>query len=133
MNVKFYYEIPKLPDVNFDGEFYDDVGRLIVKDLRLGYSRQKSPSGIPWLPSKRAEQHGGLTLVLTGAMRASLTHSVGKDFVDVGYPLLGGKSVPKFLHEGHSKGFFPAREHLGVSINAEKEIAKLIEKVLLDD
>ena len=133
MNVKTYYEIPTLPNVNFNNKFYDDVGQLIVKDLQLGYLRQKSPSGIPWLPSKRVQQHGGLTLILTGSMRSSLTHSVGKDFVDVGYPLLRGKSIPKFLHEGHSKGYFPAREHLGISINSEAQIAKLLEKVLQDD
>ena len=133
MNIKIYYELPDLPNVNLGNEFYDDVGELVVKDLRLGYARQKSPSGVPWMPSKRVQQHGGLTLVLTGAMRSSLTHSVGKEFVDVGYPLLSGKSIPRFLHEGHSKGYFPAREHLGVSTEAEKQIAKLLEKVLQDD
>ena len=131
--IRVYFELPDLPDVNFDGKFYDAVGRIVEQDVKLGYVRQKSPAGIPWLPSKRVQKHGGLTLVLTGKLRDSLTYTVGNDLVDVGYPMIGHANVAKYLHEGHSKGYYPAREHLGLSAGAEEKIERLIERVLNDN
>ena len=128
--INVYFDLPDLPPVDFDGKFYDAVGRIVEDDLKLGYERQVSPSGIPWLPSQRVQRFGGLTLIKSGKMRDSLTHSVGNSYVDVGYPRIGDANVPKYLHEGHSKGYYPAREHLGLSADAETKIDQLIERQL---
>ena len=42
------------------------------------------PDGIRWIPSKRAQEQGGLTLVDKARLRGSIKSNVGDDFLETG-------------------------------------------------
>ena len=90
-----------------------EIGRRLETSVIQNYNQQKSPAGIPWIPSRRAVKDGGKTLIDTGLMLASLTYVSGRDWVDMGYPR-GGKNIPAWLHYGVRQNNLPAREHLGM-------------------
>lgn len=90
-----------------------DIGQRLETSVIQNYNQQRSPAGIAWIVSQRAQKDGGKTLIDTGRMLASLTFASGDDWVEVGYPR-GAKNIPAWLHFGVPRNNLPARAHLGV-------------------
>lgn len=62
----------------------DEIGLALTSSTRLRFERGVGPDGLPWLPSLRALEQDGQTLVDTARLRDSITHAVGGDSVEVG-------------------------------------------------
>lgn len=109
----------------------DKVGKRLHTSALQNYNQQRSPAGIPWIPSLRAEKEGGKTLIDTGAMLASLTYISGRDWAEVGYPH-GAKNIPAWLHYGVRQNNLPSREHLGVREEDKAVIADIMRRYFED-
>ena len=68
--------------------FFEAAGTLLEESMRSNFEEQRSPDGVPWLPSIRARTEGGTTLVNRGHLRDSLRKNVGEDQVEVGTSLV---------------------------------------------
>lgn len=88
-----------------------EIARKLETSVIQNYNQQRSPKGVAWLPSQRAQRDGGKTLIDTGRMLASLTAQSGKDWAEVGYPQ---GDIPRWLHFGVPQNNLVAREHLGL-------------------
>ena len=62
----------------------DEVGEALVENVKNRFNRSRSPSGKAWQPTKA----GNKPLVRTGALRDSVTHSVSRNKVSVGSPVI---------------------------------------------
>jgi phage gpG-like protein len=60
------------------------IGRRVKTDVQLRFREQKSPEGVPWIPSRRVIEHGGQTLRLTGQLRNSITYQADHASVEIG-------------------------------------------------
>lgn len=109
----------------------DKVGKRLHTSALQNYIQQRSPAGIPWIPSLRAEKEGGKTLIDTGLMLASLTYVSGADWAEVGYPR-GEKNIPAWLHYGVRQNNLPSREHLGVREEDKTIIADIMRRYFED-
>lgn len=105
----------------------EDIGAYMEASTVQRFEDQRAPDGQPWLPSIRAREEGGLTLVDKGHLRGSITHLAGAREVEVGSNLvyaaihqLGGQAG-----RGH-RVTLPAREYLGVSDDDEVEIHTIL-------
>lgn len=101
----------------------DEIGRRVETSVIQNYNQQRSPSGIPWIPSKRAIADGGKTLIDTGRMLASLVVAYDKTTATVGYP---DGDIPRWLHFGVPQNHLPAREHLGLRPEDDHIIAGIL-------
>ena len=109
----------------------DKVGKRLHTSALQNYNQQRSPAGIPWIPSLRAEKEGGKTLIDTGLMLASLTYVSGADWAEVGYPR-GAKNIPAWLHYGVRQNNLPSREHLGVREEDQTVIDDIMQRYFED-
>lgn len=62
----------------------DEIGSYLVTSTIRRFEREVGPDGIRWPKSRRAEREGGQTLTDTGRLRASITHRLTPDAVEVG-------------------------------------------------
>lgn len=124
--------------------FMDAVGRVLVNGAvqRIG-STNVSPDGTPWVPSKRATEDGGRTLVLSGILRTSINAWAAPDHVLVGTNVpyaavhqMGAAVGSLGIWIGEDKrgrqmtvlspwGDIPARPYLGISRDEETDIHNL--------
>lgn len=130
----------------------DDIGITLSENARLRFIDQVTPSGVPWVPSIRAQVQGGETLRDTGVLMNSITHAlVGTDAVEYGtnvpyaIPLHYGAtirpvSVPLLMFRMPGGGFvrkkevtLPSREFLGVSAEDEEMVLTIIADFLKGD
>lgn len=97
------------------GELLEDIGAKLEGNVELRFDQKVDPSGVPWAPLSpvtvdvfyAAKYPGGIPgslLQRTNLMRASLTHNVGDDYLELGTSRsVPGKSQPTwqvgFLHE----------------------------------
>lgn len=84
-NAPIWLPLDKLAAVDLANPMRE-IGRKLETSVWQNYNQQRQPDGVPWIPSKRAIQDGGKTLINTGRMLASLSFVSGRDFVEVGYP-----------------------------------------------
>lgn len=66
----------------------DEIGGALATNTRVRFERGIGPDGLPWLPSARALDEGGQTLVDTGRLRDSITHAADAASVAVGTNLV---------------------------------------------
>ena len=109
----------------------DKVGKRLHTSALQNYNQQRSPAGIPWIPSLRAKKEGGKTLIDTGFMLASLTYVSGVEWAEVGCPR-GAKKIPAWLHYGVRQNNLPSREHLGVREEDKTVIADIMRQYFED-
>ena len=121
-NAPIWLPLDKLAAVDLANPMRE-IGRKLETSVWQSYNQQRQPDGVPWIPSKRAIQDGGKTLINTGRMLASLSFVSGRDFVEVGYPQ---GDIPRWLHFGVSQNNLPAREHLGLRDDDETAIHQIL-------
>lgn len=116
----------------------DEMGAALVSGTQRRFELGMAPDGSQWLPSRRASEEGGQTLIKDGHLRDSITHTVEGDTVHVGSDRIyaaihqfGGDIKPtkgKFLVFQAGAGMvfarkvtIPARPFLGLS-DSDSEI-----------
>jgi|CXWL01.1.fsa_nt_gi phage gpG-like protein len=60
------------------------IGRHGKTDVQLNFRKQRSPDGVPWIPSRRVIERGGQTLRLTSRLRNSISYNATHDQAEVG-------------------------------------------------
>lgn len=117
-----------------------DIAALMLDQARLRFEDGEGPDGISWLPSARAIEQGGKTLIDTGALRDSLMSDhdsvsaiVGTNLVYAGLHQRGGpyrgrqsatsQNLPKPRR-------MPARPFLGFGEQELEEIPALLAEFL---
>lgn len=63
---------------------FEDIGESLVASTQGRFERGVAPDGTPWLPSLRAKEQSGQTLVDTGRLKSSVTHQADDAGVTVG-------------------------------------------------
>lgn len=66
---------------------------------RQSFEDQRSPIGVPWKKSRRAEEDGGQTLIDSGDLVNSMTSNWGKDFAEAGPEASGGAARYAAIHQ----------------------------------
>lgn len=114
------------------GPMLDEMGAAMVTGTQRRFELGMDPDGSPWLPSRRAREEGGQTLLMDGHLRDSITHNVEDESVVIGsdspYAAIhqfGGEIRPKrgkslVFQAGKGMVFvrkvtIPARPFLGLS------------------
>ena len=115
------FDFPTLPEIEIS-PLMREIARAMETSVLLNFTQQRSPDGIPWLPSKRAQRDGGKTLIDTGGLLASVTAQSGADFAEVGF--VHG-DLPRWLHFGVPQNNLPARNILGFRKEDEDKILRL--------
>lgn len=129
----------------------DAIGAALVASTQIRFERGEGPDGKAWIPSIRVRETGGLTLVESGRLAASITHAAARDSVEIGTNViyagihqLGGdivaKNAPFLVFNIPGVGFrkvkkvtIPARPFLGVDEADETEIGNIMADHLLGD
>ncbi len=115
------FDFPTLPEIEIS-PLMREIARAMETSVLLNFTQQRSPDGIPWLPSKRAQRDGGKTLIDKGGLLASVTAQSGADFAEVGF--VHG-DLPRWLHFGVPQNNLPARNILGFRKEDEDKILRL--------
>lgn len=76
-----------------------DIAGHLADETRERFEEGKNPDGVPWLPSKRALEEGGKTLVDTGDLLASIDEDWGPDHAAAGPEASGGAAVYAAIHQ----------------------------------
>lgn len=110
---------------------FTSIGRIVESDTKARFREQKSPEGVPWIPSQRVLEEGGQTLRLTGRLQRSINYKAEEQSVEIGTNLLyarihqlGGIAGRKnFSGEGPpNRSRIPARPYLGASDSAKIQV-----------
>lgn len=99
------------------------VGSILESSTIDRFEHGRGPDGAAWVPSMRALEQGGQTLVDKGLLRDSLTSRAEKDRVVIGTNLIyagihqfGGRAGRGLAAD------LPARPFLGLSARDERDI-----------
>ena len=111
----------------------DEIGRHLVASTLRRFAQQRGPDGAPWLKSARALADGGRTLVASGRLRASISHTVAADgsSVEVGSSV-SHAAVHQFggrAGKGRS-ATLPARPFLGIDDRDRNDIVRILSRAL---
>lgn len=131
----------------------DQIGAQLVTSTQFRFRREQAPGGAPWKKSRRAREQGGQTLSDTARLRASITHQVVGNAVEVGTNVVyaaihqfGGRTRPrtirprrkralKFVVGGktifaksvrHPGSTIPARPFLGLDDGDRNAIERIV-------
>ena len=63
------------------------------------FETSRNPLGVPWIPSRRAIDEGGKTLVKSGDLVGSMAEDWGADFAAAGPEASGGAAVYAAIHQ----------------------------------
>ena len=108
-------------------DMLDDIGGYMVSVITRRFRTSIGPDGQPWLPSERALESDGKTLVDRGNLRDSVTYVVGRGQVAIGTNIVYG-AIHQFggqAGRGH-KATLPARPYLGMSDRDKTEIQDIM-------
>lgn len=101
----------------------DEIGGIMVASTQDNFENSRGPDGTAWIPSKRARDEGGKTLIDFGILFSTVTHNATNDSVEWGSGMVyagihnfGGNAG----RSGSTK--LPARPYLGISVSDEQEI-----------
>jgi phage virion morphogenesis protein len=140
--------LERLATVVYDlAPLLDEMGAAMVSGTQRRFELGQAPDGSPWLPSRRASEQGGQTLIKDGHLRDSITHNVDGDTVVVGSDRIyaaihqfGGEIKPKsgkFLVFQAGAGMvfarkvdIPSRPFLGLSSTDEEILLGIAEDYL---
>lgn len=114
-------------------DLMDEIGGLMVASTIDRFENSKSPDGISWVPSERALDESGKTLIDKGLLMGSITHIPGNDQVEVGSNLVYA-GIHQFGGSAGRNGSteIPARPYLGISIGDEFAIEEAAQDYLQD-
>lgn len=76
-----------------------DIAGHLADATRERFETGRSPAGMPWKPSRRAEEEGGKTLVDRGDLLSSITEDWGKDYAAAGPEASGGAAIYAAIHQ----------------------------------
>lgn len=83
----------------------DSVGRALVRGAKERIDQTNiAPDGTAWVPSKRVEEHGGKTLLLSGQLERSINQMAAADHVVVG----SNEVYARVMQQGAEQGEFGA-------------------------
>jgi len=108
---------------------FDDIGGYLDSETALRFSKAEDFQGNPLIPSERALEESGITLVDHGHLRNSYTHNVfsdgkgvehGSDMVYAAIHHVGGKTGR------HHSTDLPARPVMGINDADEVEIGRIV-------
>lgn len=102
------------------------IGTSLVASTKMRFEDETGPDGQRWTPSRRAEAEGGVTLTLSGHLKASITRRATKSDVAVGTSKVYGR-----IHQlGDETRGMPARPYLGLDDGDRDEIKDIISRHL---
>ncbi len=109
----------------------DEIGGIMVASTQDNFERGRAPDGTAWLPSERALDQGGQTLVDQGILLGSQTHSADHDSVEWGSNMVYA-GIQQFGGDtGRNRATkLPARPYLGISTGDAAEIESAAEDYL---
>lgn len=64
---------------------FDEIGASVVTSVELRFEQGLAPDGSAWVPSQRARETGGQTLIDTRRLLGSLSHQPDAQGVDIGF------------------------------------------------
>lgn len=104
---------------------FDEIGSYMEASTIRRFETESGPGGSPWRKSRRAARQGGQTLTDSGRLRASITHNVLADGVEVGTNVvyaaihqLGGRTPPRTIRPKRKKAlYFPGAAHPVAKVN----------------
>ena len=111
----------------------DEIGSYL-EDRTLGrFERGEAPDGTPWLPSQRALDENGKTLIDKGLLMASINYEASTDAVTVGSNVIYA-AIHQFGGEtGRNRAVeMPARPYLGVNDADLDEIEMIVADYVSD-
>ncbi len=126
------------------------IGVLLVSSTTERFSQGLNPEGMPWIPSRRASEAGGKTLVNTSRLEKSVNFFVNESEVEVGTNLEyaaihqhGGTITPKngaYLHfigvdgrDVFTKSVkIPKRSYLGINTKDKEYILGIVKKSIFN-
>lgn len=76
------------------------IANYLVEETEERFRTETTPEGVPWEPSKRAQDEGGQTLSLSGDLRRSIQPDWGSDYASAGPEASGGAAVYAEIHQG---------------------------------
>lgn len=76
-----------------------EIARSLVTATKFRFREQRGPDGVPWIPSKRALDEGGLTLIDSGDLFGSIKEDWGKDYAAAGPEASGGAAIYAAVHQ----------------------------------
>lgn len=124
------------------------IGAFGVSDTQQRFLDQEGPDGAKWVPSRRAESTGGITLSKTRRLFSSFAFQAtatmvawGTNVIYAGIHHFGGiiraKNAAFLQFRGQNGGFtrvkqvtIPARPYLGINAHGERRIHQLAEQWL---
>ena len=108
---------------------WDEVGQTLVSSTLYRFEEGRAPDGVPWLPSRRARETGGQTLVDTARLRNSITHRASADGVEVGTNVVYA-AIHQFgsRRDGSRPRGIPARPYLGIDDGDRDAIRRVVER-----
>ena len=111
----------------------DEIGGILVASTQHNFERGRAPDGTAWLPSERALNEGGQTLIDSGILLASITHSADRDRVEVGSNMVYA-GIHQFGGAAGRNGAtkLPPRPYLGISTGDAFEIEAAAEDYLAE-
>ncbi len=109
----------------------DEIGGRLVRSTIRRFELERGPDGMPWKPSRRAQEEGGQTLTDTARLRSSITHRVSGDAVEVGTNVIYGAIHQLGGQAGRGRSVtLPARPYLGVDAGDRRAILRLVRRAL---
>tara|TARA_R110000787_G_scaffold168855_6_gene281575 strand:- start:5847 stop:6299 length:453 start_codon:yes stop_codon:yes gene_type:complete len=111
----------------------DEIGGILVASTQHNFERGRAPDGTAWLPSERATNEGGQTLIDSGILLTSITHNADRDSVEVGSNMVYA-GIHQFGGAAGRNGAtkLPARPYLGISTGDAFEIEAAAEDYLAE-
>lgn len=108
-------------------DMLDEVGSHMVSVITRRFRTSTGPDGQQWLPSERAVETDGKTLVDRGHLRDSVTYVVGRSQVAIGTNIEYG-AIHQFGGQAGRgrKVTLPARPYLGISGQDNAEIQDIM-------
>lgn len=76
-----------------------DIAGHLADTTRERFETERGPGGVPWKPSRRAQDEGGQTLTDRGDLRGSIRENWGADFAEAGPERSGGAAIYAAIHQ----------------------------------
>lgn len=111
----------------------DEIGSYLEDRTLERFERGEAPDGTPWLPSQRALDENGKTLIDKGLLMASINYEARPDAVTVGSNVIYA-AIHQFGGEtGRNRAVdMPARPYLGVNDADLDEIELIVADYVSD-
>lgn len=123
-----------------------DIAGHLADETRERFETGRAPDGTPWTPSRRVQEDGGQTLVLSGDLLGSIREDWTADSAAAGPEASGGAAIYALIHQrggtivprnGRALAFggrlvarvvMPKREYLGFTdADADYSVAVLLD------